>query len=166
MKRIIYYLLLVIALCFVSEVKAQNNYAKFDFGCDLSINDNMGCVNKTLNVGVGHFFTDNVAFELDCGYGIKNYGYDYFRIGINYLYECSTSYYVAPYFKSGVGYRGYYTDYENCHGVEFKLGFGTNVYISDKIALVIGMDFSIIDLQQLNENITLFTPKIGLSYNF
>ena len=175
MKRFIYYLLLIIALCFVSETKAQDNYIKFNYGGELNINDDLHCINHSLGLEFGYFFTNNSAFEIGYAHGFEKDCISFNRIGINYLYECNTSYYFAPYFKCGVGYKSYYIetdDYDyNIGGADFKVGFGVNAYLDENIALTFGVDLSNTSFAykynwHWDWKSMMFTPNIGLSYNF
>lgn len=169
MKRIIYYLLLIIALCFVSEVKAQNNYVKTNFGSEINDLNNL-----CLSVEFGHFFTPNSAFELEYAHGFKKENIYSNKIGINYLYEFDDDF-IAPYMKMGVGYKQYSYKYssetKHFNGADFKIGFGINVYITNKFSLSVGFDLSNTAIIYDSEwhwdwDSSLFTPKIGLSHNF
>jgi hypothetical protein len=172
MKRIIYYLLLIIALCFVSEVKAQNNYVKLNYGNEMLISDDLHSVNNALGFEVGHFFTPNSAFVIDYLHGFKKDGVSFNKVGINYLYEFSSSYYFAPFLKCGVGYKNYSICYnDDFNGAELNIGFGINAYLTDYVALSIGLDLSNTAFIYSSEwhwnwDSSLLTPKIGLSYNF
>lgn len=183
MKRFIYYLLLIIALCFVSETKAQNNYVKVDFGSDMNIDNNLSNINNSLSFEYGYFLTKNVALGLEYSYGFKKDDYGYFdynshRFGLQSIYEIDIYPYACPYFKLGVGYRIYDTDYEYFEQIDcldFKLGIGINAYVSDCVAIVFGVDISFVHWLDtydclgdfhVNKDASILTPNIGLSYNF
>ena len=70
--------------------------------------------------------------------------------------------------KCGVGYKNYNDDF---NGAELNIGFGINAYLTDYVALSIGLDLSNTAFIYHSEwhwnwDSSLLTPKIGLSYNF
>lgn len=172
MKRFIIssIMLLIVAI----TCTAQNAYVKVGFGSDYQLGNNFNNQNVSLNAQVGYFYSCFDAIEVDYSHGFKTdkYGITYNRIGLNYLHEFNSSYYVAPIIKFGIGGNIYDSNYsDTCNTFDIRVGFGVHCYISSDVSINFMFDFSNdfwneytdIDWDWGN---TLFRPQIGLSYNF
>ena len=177
MKRIFWLFSLV--LCFSVSTFAQNWYVNTQFGIDYMTNERnvFTSYNNVFNGQIGYYFTPQSAVEFDYSHGFEKELYDvcdvsYNRIGFNYLFECPTSLAVAPFFKSGFGYRLYnldsYKETDNYFYGDIKLGIGAHCYLSEDVTLNFGIDayYMFNDYSYQFKDTFSFQPYVGVGFNF
>lgn len=176
MKNFFYTIFVSILLCFVSlNTYSQSNYVSLSYGGELLVAKDWHCNNQTLNLQFGYFYNAQNAVEIDYSHGFKKDFVTMNRLGLNWLHEFNSSYYIVPYFKCGAAFKMYDIEIDNVEdikGMDFKLGVGLHCYLlEDRASINLGVDLSNMAYHYDDElrwywDETRLIPHIGISVYF